>query len=113
VVTAKTYAAFPRQTIFISHSYHRATKEISSAKHRLLKIKKSETVTRRTFAVTGRLHFINVQMDDAVQLRNGDAVSDNIIYLCIVFNQFLRNTANGDDQRILPLVRPRKYLIAC
>jgi hypothetical protein len=63
------------------------------------------------FAVSGRLHFINVQMEDSLLSIEADLMSKEIIYTCIVFNQFLRTTASGDDQRIVPLSRPRECII--
>ncbi len=57
--------------------------------------------------IAGRLHFINVQEGDSLEVDDDseadEAINSGAIYLCIVYNSFLRNTANGDDQRILLL----------
>jgi len=67
------------------------------------------TAWMNNICAAGRLYFVNVQVEDTVHrdaATAADSAPDNIIYLCIVFNQFLRNTANGDDQRVMSLPRP-------
>jgi len=56
------------------------------------------------YVYSGRLHFLNVQSDDYLLSGDDKAVSGK--YLCVVFNPFLRTTADGDDQCIKPADRP-------
>jgi len=52
----------------------------------------------------GRLHFLNVQYEDyLLGDKNGASAGK---YLCVVFNPFLRTSADGDDQRIGTAERP-------
>jgi len=53
---------------------------------------------------TGRLHFLNVQKED--YLLDGDNAACSGNYMCVVFNPFLRTTADGDDQCITRTERP-------
>jgi len=55
-------------------------------------------------AYTGRLHFLNVQYEDYLLSNEKGAVVGK--YLCVVFNPFLRTSADGDDQRIGQAERP-------
>ena len=56
------------------------------------------------YEYSGRLHFLNVQYDDYLLPARDEGIAGR--YLCVVFNPFLRTTADGDDQRIRPADRP-------
>ena len=52
----------------------------------------------------GQLYFLNVQHVD--YLLDGDDEGSSGKYLCVVFNRFLRTSADGDDQCLKPVERP-------
>ena len=56
------------------------------------------------FIYVGQLYFLNVQHVD--YLLSGDDGGAGGKYLCVVFNPFLRTSADGDDQCLKPIDRP-------